>query len=66
MDEQEVCAGTPVGCRAALGFVEKEHSRLGLLLVVRRDSAVGLAPYACTCLEATARLLTVGSSPPCR
>jgi hypothetical protein len=34
MDEQEVCAGTPVGCRAALGFVEKQLWRRALLLVL--------------------------------
>jgi hypothetical protein len=33
MDEQEVCAGTPIGCRAALGFVEKERCHRPLLLV---------------------------------
>jgi hypothetical protein len=34
MDEQEVCAGTPVGCRAAPGFVEKELCEAAQLLVV--------------------------------
>jgi hypothetical protein len=37
MDEQEVCAGTPVGCRAALGFVEKQLCEAAQLLLVRSE-----------------------------
>jgi hypothetical protein len=35
-------AGTPVGCRAALGFVEKQLSEAALLLFVR-SSCLALA-----------------------
>jgi hypothetical protein len=35
MDEQEVCAGTPVRCQAALGFVDEQHWQRSLLLVVQ-------------------------------
>jgi hypothetical protein len=38
----EACASTPIVGRAALAFVEEQHSCAGLSLIVPSDSLVGV------------------------